>query len=208
MRQLIPSAAAQSRGVIAAVVLGTALTAGSRATAAPETTREVPAAEVNGEQIRDVTRYCQVCWRNARLPVDAWADCTQQVLARLLQTVPTAHWSLMLQADGEEKREFLRAIDAVKKRAQRTRKPGELTADVADSRQRPTTAVREQWEAVNVAAEQVLSDRQRRIVELSANGWAVPDIAAELGTTTERVSDEKYKAIRKLRVQLGVDAAA
>ena len=32
------------------------------------------------------------------------------------------------------------------------------------------------------------------------------DIAAELGTTTERVSDEKYKAIRKLRTHLGVDA--
>ena len=62
------------------------------------------------------------------------------------------------------------------------------------------------WEAVNVAAVQVLSERQKRIVELSANGWAVPDIAAELGTTTERVSDEKYKAIRKLRTHLGVDA--
>lgn len=204
MRQLIPSAAAQSRGVIAAVVIGTALTATGTATA--DDTRPVPTADVSGEEIRDVTRYCQVCWRNARLPADDWADCTQQVLARLLQTVPAGQWTLMLQTEGEEKREFLRAIDAVKKRTQRTRKPGELAADVSDARQRPTVAVREQWEAVNVAAERVLSERQRRIVELSANGWAVPDIAAELGTTTERVSDEKYKAIRKLRVQLGVDA--
>lgn len=205
MRQLIPAAAAQSRGVIAAVVIGTAMTAAGTASAG-EDTRPVPTTDVSGEEIRDVSRYCQVCWRNARLPADAWADCTQQVLTRLLQTVPAGQWTLMLQADGAEKREFLRAIDAVKKRTQRTRKPGELTADVADARQRPTTSVREQWEAVNVAAEQVLSDRQKRIVELSANGWAVPDIAAELGTTTERVSDEKYKAIRKLRVQLGVDA--
>ena len=45
-----------------------------------------------------------------------------------------------------------------------------------------------------------------RIVELSANGWAVPEIAVELRTTTERVSDEKYKAIRKLRTHFGVDA--
>ena len=51
----------------------------------------------------------------------------------------------------------------------------------------------------------VLSPRQRKIVELSADGWAVPDIAAELETTPERVSDEKYKAIRKLRTHLGVD---
>lgn len=204
MRQLIPSAAAQSRGVIAAVVIGTALTASG--TTAAEETRPVPTSGLNGEQIRDVTRYCQVCWRNARLPADDWADCTQQVLARLLQTVPAGQWTIMLQTEGEEKREFLRAIDAVKKRTQRTRKPGELSSDVADARQRPTVAVREQWEAVNVAADQVLSERQKRIVQLSANGWAVPDIAAELGTTTERVSDEKYKAIRKLRTHLGVDA--
>lgn len=206
MRQLIPSAAAQSRGMIAAVVLGTAAIAGGTATA--EETRPVPASGVSGEDIRDVSRYCQVCWRNARLPSDTWGDCTQQVLARLLQTVPAGQWTLMLQAEGEEKREFLRAIDAVKKRTQRTRRPGELTADVADAKQRPTVSAREQWEEVNVAAERVLSERQRRIVELSANGWAVPDIAAELGTTTERVSDEKYKAIRKLRVHLGVDPKA
>ena len=30
--------------------------------------------------------------------------------------------------------------------------------------------------------------------------------AVELGTTPERVSDEKYKAIRKLRSELGVEA--
>jgi DNA-binding NarL/FixJ family response regulator len=52
----------------------------------------------------------------------------------------------------------------------------------------------------------VLSDRQRRIIALSADGWAVPDIAAELRTSPERVSDEKYKAVRKLRTHLGVDA--
>ncbi len=185
------------------MVIGTALTA--TGTTSAEETWPTPTTDVNGEEIHDVTRYCHVCWRNARLPSDAWADCTQQVLARLLQTVPPGQWTLMLKSEGDEKREFLRAIDAVKKRTQRTRKPGDLTADVADSRHRTMTSVREQWEAVNVAAAAVLSERQKRIVELSANGWAVPDIAAELGTTTERVSDEKYKAIRKLRVHLGVD---
>ena len=205
MRQLIPSAAAQSRSVIAAVVMGTALCSPTQAGTGPDDTRPVPSAEVGTDDIRDVTRYCQVCWRNARLPADLWGDCTQQVLARLLQTVPTGQWMTMLKSEGDDKREFLRAIDAVKKRTQRTRRPAELTADIADARQRPTVYVREQWEAVNAAADRVLSDRQRKIVELSASGWAVPDIAAELGTTTERVSDEKYKAIRKLRVQLGVE---
>ncbi len=205
MLQLIPSAAVQSRNMLAAVVMGTALCAPATAGTGPDDTRPLPTAGLNRDALRDVTRYCQVCWRNARLPADLWDDCTQQVLARLLQSVPSHQWPALLQDEGEEKKEFLRAIDAVKKRTQRTRRGAELTADIADAKQRPAVYVREQWEAVNVAADRVLSDRQRRIVELSASGWAVPDIAAELGTSTERVSDEKYKAIRKLRVQLGVE---
>ena len=53
------------------------------------------------------------------------------------------------------------------------------------------------------AAGEVLSPRQRRILELTADGWAVPEIAADLGTTVERVSDEKYKAIKKLQHYFG-----
>lgn len=60
---------------------------------------------------------------------------------------------------------------------------------------------------MNKAAGEVLSDRQQQIINLSADGWGVPEIAVELGTTTQRISDEKYKAIRKLREKLGVDAA-
>jgi RNA polymerase sigma factor (sigma-70 family) len=205
MLQLIPSAAVQSRNMLAAVVMGTALCAPATAGSGPDDTRTLPTSEVNRDALRDVTRYCQVCWRNARLPADQWDDCTQQVLARLLQSVPSHQWAALLEDDRDEKKEFLRAIDAVKKRTQRARRGAELTADIADAKQRPAVYVREQWEAVNAAADRVLSDRQRRIVELSASGWAVPDIAAELGTSTERVSDEKYKAIRKLRVQLGVE---
>ena len=48
----------------------------------------------------------------------------------------------------------------------------------------------------------MLSERQQRIVRLSFEGWSVHEIAAELRTPPERVSDEKYKAIRKLRDRL------
>ena len=36
-------------------------------------------------------------------------------------------------------------------------------------------------------------------MNLTADGWAVPEIATDLSTTVERVSDEKYKAIKKLQ---------
>ena len=39
---------------------------------------------------------------------------------------------------------------------------------------------------------------------LQVDGVSIEEIAAELKTTSARVSDEKYKAIRKLRQQLAV----
>jgi RNA polymerase sigma factor (sigma-70 family) len=44
-----------------------------------------------------------------------------------------------------------------------------------------------------------LSRRQRRILVLWSEGWSVRDIADELGLSAARVSDEKYKALYKLR---------
>ncbi len=204
MRRMIPTAAARSRSVMMAVVLGTAMTAGEGQASTP---RPVAAtADASADAVRDITRYCQVCWRNARLPNDRWDDCTQLVFARLLERVSPEKWAGLLKEDDENRREFIRAIDAVKKRTQRARKYADLTADVADPRNRTDGYVREQREAVERAATEVLSERQRKIVELTADGWAVPEIAEELRTTPERVSDEKYKAIRKLRSHLGVDA--
>ena len=52
------------------------------------------------------------------------------------------------------------------------------------------------------AAEEVLSARQKRIMQLSFEGWSVQEIADEVVMPVERVSDEKYKAIRKLRTHL------
>ena len=208
MASIIPSAAARSRAVMAAVVLGTALTAAtSRASGA--ITGDLVTAEYDAapDAVRDITRYCQVCWRNARLPADRWDDCTQQVFSRLLERVAPGSWGTLVSAvDGDDRREFIRAIDAVKKRTQRARRHADLAVDFGDDRNRAHAHVREQREAVDLAARAVLSDRQRKIVELSADGWAVPEIAEELKTTPERVSDEKYKAIKKLRTHLGVDA--
>lgn len=202
MRRMIPSASGRSMaGVMAAVMLGTGLSAQEACANTPAS-----AQQVDDHAVRDITRYCQVCWRNARLPDDLWADCTQQVFTRLLESVGRDRWTGLLKTEDQDKREFLRAIDAVKKRTQRARKFSELSPDLSDDRNFVDHARQDQREEVNRAAQEVLSPRQQRIVELSATGWAVPEIASELGTTPERVSDEKYKAIRKLRSHLGVDA--
>ena len=204
MRQMLPSSIG-SRSVMAAMVLGTALTAtGTKAAISPQPT-SMSSEDASGDAVRSVSKYCQACWRNARIPIDRWTDCTQQVLVRLLERIPQNQWEAMLRSEGDDKREFVRAIDAVKKRTQRAKRFVELPLDVVDKRNTPTTDIRDQWEAMTMAASRVLNTRQRRIVELSATGWAVPEIATELGTTPERVSDEKYKAVKKLRTELGID---
>lgn len=176
-----------------AMVLGTALTAVGGAVA----------AEPAPQAVNDIGRYCTSCWRNARLPVDTWSDCTQEVFRRMLERVPASHWGMALKAESEERREFLRAIDAVKKRTQRTRRHSDAVELAPDFRTPRAGRLHEDREAVDQAAEQVLSSRQQRILTLSFEGHSVNDISEELGLPPQRVSDEKYKAIRKLRDHLG-----
>ena len=211
MGSIMPSTATRSRSMMVAVVLGTALTVGGSKAQAVTTAKSgslTTSADAGPDVIQDITRYCQACWRNARVPADRWSDCTQQVFTRLLERVSVNQWDNVMHDETEERKEFFRAIDAVKKRSQRQRRYSDLSVDVRDEHYRNSNSLRDQRDALNLAAEVVLSPRQRKIVEMTADGWAVPDIAVELKTTPERVSDEKYKAIRKLRNHLGVDSEA
>jgi RNA polymerase sigma factor (sigma-70 family) len=175
-----------------AMVLGTALsTLGSSAAGT---------ADAGTRAVNDINRYCTACWRNARLDPACWPDCTQEVFCRLLERVAPEDWDQMLKVEGEERREFLRAIDAVKKRTQRSRKWSSMLIDtVADRHDLHERQVTDHREAVHRAAGLLLSDRQQRILQLSFEGWSVQEIAEKLQTGAARVSDEKYKAIRKLR---------
>ena len=92
----------------------------------------------------------------------------------------------------------------VRKRVQRTKRyqplDGSTTpASDLDQRQRDRLELGEILEAARHA---VLSPRQDRIIELWMRGWSVPEIGAELKLPLTRVSDEKYKALRKLEQHL------
>src|SRR5438874_1182076 len=116
------------RRYLAAMVLGTALAAFGQPASAQ-------AAEISPGAVNDVSRYCTACWRNARLPVDRWGDCTQEVMTRLLERVPVSSWNRALANESAERREFLRAIDTVKKRHQRERaRSTNLAQPVSDTR--------------------------------------------------------------------------
>jgi hypothetical protein len=156
--------------------------------------------------VRDIQRYCAACWRNARLDPGVWEDCTQEVCCRLLGKARAGQLdlNLVLADDTPERRELVRAIDMVRKRVQRTKRFQALDDSFIpgpdlDQRHRDR---QELGEILEAAREAVLTQRQDRIVELWTRGWSVPEISESLGLPLARVSDEKYKALRKLERQL------
>src|SRR3954466_2166948 len=76
------------------------------------------------ELVRDIQRYCTVCWRNARLDPGLWDDCTQEVCCQLLGKARAGQLdlNLVLADDTPEPRELVRAIDMVRKRVQRLKR--------------------------------------------------------------------------------------
>ncbi len=156
--------------------------------------------------VRDIQRYCTVCWRNARLDPNLWEDCTQEVCCRLLEKARQGELDLtrVLGEDAPERRELVRAIDMVRKRVQRSKRVQPLDPAIPS----PTDGDRvarvrlELGEILETAREAVLSDRQNQIIELWLRGWSAPEIGVELRMPVTRVSDEKYKALRKLERHL------
>jgi len=156
--------------------------------------------------VRDIQRYCTVCWRNARLDPGLWDDCTQEVCCRLLGKARAGALDLnkVLADDSAERRELVRAIDMVRKRVQRSKRHQELHDRLTpgpdvDRRLRDQEELGEILEAARRA---VLSPRQDQIVELWTRGWTVPEIGEWIKLPVARVSDEKYKALRKLERHL------
>jgi RNA polymerase sigma factor (sigma-70 family) len=184
-----------NRQAVIAMLLGTAMTAW-------HTTPPVTAEET---AVRDLSRYCTACWRNAGLPIDRWADCTQEVFCQLLERVPRAEWNLVLIAGNDEqrRREFMRVVDLVKKRVQREKKTDTLDPHaIADHR--AGNEWQETRDEIWSVASEVLTPRQQHILARCADGYSVADIATELKLPAQRVSDEKYKAIQKLGERLQV----
>src|SRR5262249_12863909 len=144
-------------------------------------------ASAEESAVRDLSRYCTACWRNAGLPIDRWADCTQEVFCQLLQRLPKAEWAFVLNGpDDERRREFMRVVDLVKKRVQRERKASPLDPSVVpDSRSDGDLAdIREEvWTVAN----EVLTPRQCHILARCADGYSVADIATELKLPAQRI---------------------
>src|SRR5919202_5140051 len=101
-----------------------ALRAGPTAMALVMGLAALTAQATESDLVRDIQRYCTVCWRNARLDPGLWDDCTQEVCCRLLGKARAGQLdlNLVLADDTAERRELVRAIDMVRKRVQRSKR--------------------------------------------------------------------------------------
>jgi hypothetical protein len=183
-----------------------ALRAGPAAMALVVGLAALTAQATEPELVRDIQRYCTACWRNAHIERGLWDDCTQEVCCRLLAKARAGELDLglVLADDTPERRELVRAIDVVRKRVQRAKKYQPLDPQVAPGidPDRKAQYQLELGEILEAARRAVLTERQDRIVEMWTRGWSVPEIGQALKMPVARVSDEKYKALRKLERHL------
>ncbi len=179
----------------AAVVLATSL--GSAAAEAQES-----------RAIESIDRYCQASWRNARIDRQDWEECTQQTFVELLDRVSRDRWAEAISNNqSSERRELNRSIWRI---AQRWRRAPRFQHGVAFELAQ-TTPEREPLDGPGLddvlrilsAPETGLSSRQQDVMQRWVDGSSIAEIAAELDLPTARVSDEKYKAIQKVRAMVG-----
>lgn len=179
----------------AAVVLATSL--GSATAEARE-----------GQAIESIDRYCQASWRNARIDPQDWEECTQQTFAELLDRVSRDRWSEAIEnKESSERRELNRSIWRIAQRWRRAPRfrhgSTELFAAQASSeRQRLDGPGLDDVRHALSSPETGLSARQQDVMQRWLDGSTVGEIATDLDLPPARVSDEKYKAIRKLREKL------
>ncbi len=178
---------------VAACTVAVAAAVGSSAPAAPET-----------QTVRNLQSYCQTSWRNAGIRRQEWSDCTQQAVVELIERISSEKLDVALcDRESRERRELNRTVWRIIQRWRRSPRLVHFQDGLAgDSTEHAESA----WPEIAAAAQRCLSDRQLRILSLIREGWRIPEVADRLKMTTARVSDEKYKAIQKLRKELEIPA--
>jgi len=164
------------------------------AVAASVATEPAQARQTQQAAVAEVCRYCVASWRAAGIPQHEWDDCTQEALTRLLERLRQSR-------SADAYRELKRAIWSTAKSYKRRPRPANIDPELLCARDRDTTSTWEQTEWIAQLLQHV-SARQRTILTLWLEGLSTGEIAERMGLAPERVSDEKYKALRKLRAAL------
>ncbi|HMB06907.1 MAG TPA: sigma-70 family RNA polymerase sigma factor [Isosphaeraceae bacterium] len=176
-----------------------------------------PDSEAVSSGIAQLNRYLNRAWYRAGVPAQMHDDCSQAVYMTLLQNLGRPQFDSLMAEIGHagirdvlsrgsaEGPDFFRAVDTVKKRAQRERSFQPLdTIDVVTSPQADETRLQRRG-ALREAIAQSLNPREAALIHATLNGETPAEIASQWGVAPKTVSNEKTRVIQKLRTVLGTD---
>ena len=176
---------------------------------------QVDAADVTSG-LAQLDRYLARSWFRAGIAPQQHDDSTQAVYTSLLQGLGRDRFDQLLADVGQfgirdvlsretpEGPDFFRAIDSVKKRVQRERSFQPLDAvEVASSR---SENAQTDWKGMlQEAILSSLSPREAALIQATLNGETPAEIAEQWGIAPKTVSNEKTRALQKLRDVLTSD---
>jgi DNA-binding CsgD family transcriptional regulator len=185
----------------------------SSSTAVPPAQASTTSSTDLASGLSQLDKYLSRAWYRAGIPIQAHEDCTQAVYATLLQQLGRSQFDLLVSDVGHsgirdvfsretnEGVDFFRAVDMVKKRAQRERAHQSL-----DSMDFPATSSSSEtraWrDALREAIDQSLSPREASLIRDTLMGKTPAEIALNWGVAPKTVSNEKARVLQKLRTVL------
>ena len=162
--------------------------------------------------LAQLDRYLARAWFRAGIAPQAHDDCTQAVYTSLLQSLGRDQFDSLIGEIGQvgirevlsretaEGPDFFRAVDAVKKRAQRERSFQPLDGVDAAAASVRTDSSQDDWKStVQEAILQSLSPREAALIQATLQGESPAEIANQWGIAPKTVSNEKTRAFQKLR---------
>jgi DNA-binding CsgD family transcriptional regulator len=160
--------------------------------------------------LNQLNKYLSRAWYRAGIPVQAHEDCSQAVFTTLLQQLGRDRFDALVSDVGHsgikdvfsretnEGLDFFRAVDMVKKRAQRERVFQPL--DSVDIPTSPSNSQTKVWhEALREAIDQSLSPREASLINDTLMGKTPAEIALHWGVAPKTISNEKTRVLQKLR---------
>jgi RNA polymerase sigma factor (sigma-70 family) len=180
-------------------------------TATPRSTTSTNDVEAMTSGLSQLNKYLNRAWYRAGIPAQLHDDSSQAVYATLIQNLGRPQFESLLAEVGNtsvkdvlsretsEGVDFFRAVDMIKKRAQRERVYQSIeSVDVPSaSRDQSLTAARR--DALREAIAQNLSPREAALIEDTLRGKTPAEIAVQWGVAPKTVSNEKTRVIQKLR---------
>ncbi len=163
-------------------------------------------ASLKASTIDAIRQYCHSSWRQAGMPDYEWDDCTQDVIVELLNRLPRHEIDLTIEDPGStQRRELMRSVWCVTQRYRRAFAKQPISLDVVGEQvsQRFDSAecLDCDLEKLDRAIED-LNPAQQTILHQLRQGDSVAEIAEQMELPAARVSDQKYKAVRKLQKAL------